>query len=85
LFLFYFIFNNILTYFNFFFFFYKNFIWLFKVFTDIKHFNDAGNINTWLDIVWSLVVLEKANNDHLESVLSSDYVSNLLKLKGTYI
>ncbi|XP_025422415.1 uncharacterized protein LOC112692084 isoform X2 [Sipha flava] len=56
-----------------------------KVFTDIKHFNDAGNINTWLDIVWSLVVLEKANNDHLESVLSSDYVSNLLKLKGNIV
>lgn len=52
------------------------------MFTDPKQFNDIGNLNTWLDIVWSLVVLEKADDKHLASVLSVDFISNLMKLKG---
>lgn len=52
------------------------------MFTNTKQFNDIGNLNTWLDIVWSLVVLEKADNEHLASVLSADFISNLMKLNG---
>jgi len=52
------------------------------VFKNTKQFNDVGNSSTWLDIIWSLVVLEKANNEHLASVLSPDFISNLMKLKG---
>jgi len=36
----------------------------------------------WVDIIWSLVVLEKANNEHLASVLSADFVSKLMNTKG---
>lgn len=39
----------------------------------------------WLDIVWSLVVLEKANNDQLASVLSTDFVSKLTNYNGKLV
>jgi len=52
------------------------------VFKNTKQYNDVGNLSTWLDIIWSLVVLEKADNEHLASVLSPDFISNLMKLKG---
>ncbi|XP_025194838.1 FAST kinase domain-containing protein 4 isoform X2 [Melanaphis sacchari] len=53
-----------------------------QTFKSTKQFNDVGNLNTWLDIIWSLVVLEKADNELLASVLSPDFISNLMKLKG---
>lgn len=52
------------------------------MFKNTKQYNDVGNLSTWLDIIWSLVVLEKADNEHLASVLSPDFTSNLIKLKG---
>ena len=52
------------------------------MFQRTKQFNEIGNLNSWLDIIWSLVVLEKAENEHLASILSPDFVSNLLKIKG---
>jgi hypothetical protein len=52
------------------------------VFKSTKQYQDVGNLNTWLDVIWSLVVLEKADNEHLASVLSPDFISNLMKLKG---
>lgn len=52
------------------------------MFKNTKHYNDVGNLNAWLDVVWSLVVLEKADNEHLASILSPDVISNLIKLKG---
>jgi len=55
------------------------------VFKDIKQFNDVNNSNVWLDIVWSLVVLEKANNDQLASVLSTDFVSKLTNYNGKLV
>ncbi|XP_001950421.2 FAST kinase domain-containing protein 4 [Acyrthosiphon pisum] len=56
-----------------------------QVFKNTKQFNDVGNLSTWLDIIWSLVVLEKADNEHLASVLSPDFISNLMKLKGNRV
>lgn len=53
-----------------------------QVFKNIKQFNDVNNSNTWLDIIWSLVVLEKADDEHLASVLSEDFISNLMNMKG---
>lgn len=52
------------------------------MFKNTKQFHDFGNLNTWLDIIWSLVVLEKADNEHLATVLSPDFISSLMKLKG---
>lgn len=52
------------------------------MFKNIKQFNDVNNLNTWLDIIWSLVVLERADNEHLASVLSDDFISNLMNMKG---
>lgn len=48
---------------------------------NVKQFDDVSNLNTWLDIVWSLVVLEKADNDILASVLSDTFISNITKSK----
>ncbi|XP_025194835.1 FAST kinase domain-containing protein 4 isoform X1 [Melanaphis sacchari] len=56
-----------------------------QTFKSTKQFNDVGNLNTWLDIIWSLVVLEKADNELLASVLSPDFISNLMKLKGNKV
>ncbi|XP_050545799.1 FAST kinase domain-containing protein 4 [Daktulosphaira vitifoliae] len=61
-----------------------NFESISKVFENNKKI-DVSNINTWLDVVWSLIVLEKENNEHLESVLSPDFTANLLKLKDNQI
>lgn len=52
------------------------------MFKNINQFNDVNNLNMWLDIVWSLVVLEKANNEQLVSVLSTDFVSKLTNYNG---
>jgi len=51
-------------------------------FKNIKQFKDVNNLNTWLDVIWSLVVLEKVDNEHLESVLSADFVSNIMAVNG---
>ena len=32
----------------------------------------------WLDVVWSLSVLQKANADHLKSVLSAEFYNKIL-------
>lgn len=52
------------------------------MFENVKQFMDVNNLSTWLDIVWSLVVLEKANNEHLTSVLSTDFISKLTNING---
>lgn len=52
------------------------------MFKNTNEFSDVSNLNTWLDIVWSLVVLEEESDEHLASVLSPMFVSNIMKLKG---
>lgn len=52
------------------------------MFKDTDKFVDDINVNTWLDIVWSLVVLQKADDNHLASVLSPKFVSKLSDKKG---
>ncbi|VVC24876.1 RAP domain,FAST kinase leucine-rich,FAST kinase-like protein, subdomain 2 [Cinara cedri] len=56
-----------------------------KVFKQVDKFVNGINVNTWLDIVWSLVVLEKADDNHLASVLSSEFVSKLSTWKNNRI
>lgn len=51
-------------------------------FKNIKEFKDVNNLNMWLDVIWSLVVLEKADCQHLESVLSIDFISNIMAVNG---
>ncbi|KAL1132261.1 hypothetical protein AAG570_010218, partial [Ranatra chinensis] len=40
------------------------------------------NALTWLDIVWSLVVLQLANSSHLQSVLNPAFIDRLLNTNG---
>jgi len=56
-----------------------------KLFKDIEQFNNVSSLNTWVDIIWSLVVLEKANNEHLATVLSADFVSKLMNTKDNKV
>lgn len=43
---------------------------------------EVNNYYTWLDVVWSLIVLNKAESDHLTTVLSSDFISKVLQQIG---
>lgn len=40
---------------------------------------EVNNYYTWLDVVWSLIVLNKAESHHLTTVLSSDFISKVLQ------
>ncbi|XP_050421430.1 FAST kinase domain-containing protein 4 [Adelges cooleyi] len=53
---------------------------IFKVFENNK-IDGVSNINTWLDVVWSLIVLKRESDDHLKSVLSPGFTKSVLNLK----
>lgn len=38
----------------------------------------VGDSMTWLNIVWSFTVLDKANTGHFQSVLSPEFVTNMI-------
>lgn len=38
---------------------------------------EAGKPAVWLDIVWSLVLLDQANAEHISSVLTDNFIDSL--------
>ncbi|XP_050306177.1 FAST kinase domain-containing protein 4 [Anthonomus grandis grandis] len=50
---------------------------LFKVLVPQLTEEEAGKPGAWLEIVWSLVLLNQANADHLKSVLSEEFINKL--------
>ncbi|XP_030756831.1 FAST kinase domain-containing protein 3, mitochondrial [Sitophilus oryzae] len=53
---------------------------LFKLLIPQLTQEEAGKPLIWLDIVWSLVLLNKANKEHFQSVLSEEFISKLGEL-----
>ncbi|KAL1509485.1 hypothetical protein ABEB36_004210 [Hypothenemus hampei] len=54
---------------------------LFKVFLPQLTEQEAGKPIVWLEIVWSLVLLNIANSDHLKSVLNDAFINKLEETK----
>lgn len=50
---------------------------LFKVLIPQLTQAEAGKPAVWLDIVWSLVLLDQANAEHISSVLTDDFIDSL--------
>lgn len=43
---------------------------------------EASKPNIWLDYVWSLVVLNRANKEHIDSVLQKDFIEKCDSIPG---
>lgn len=50
---------------------------LFKVLVPLLTQEEAGKPSVWLDVVWSLILLNQANADHLKSVLNESFIDSL--------
>lgn len=43
------------------------------------NYSEASDANTWLDVIWSLVLLNLATEEHLSSVLAENFVQRIGK------
>lgn len=54
---------------------------LFQVFIPQLHIADSPKLSAWLDIVWSLVVLNRATSEHIASVLEPEFIEKLQSMR----